>query len=89
MKMKLLGGGENTTAGQCDSREFHDSCDDSIHGRACGSVAVQRDEGVHFEFGRAERSLDHNWSDGFEDCGEELAWVERFSLGFLTSQRRF
>ena len=41
--------------------------DNAVHKSASRSVVVEGNEGVHLEFGGAEKSLDHNQSDSLKD----------------------
>ena len=46
--------------------------DDSVHDSTGGGKVVQRNQGIHLEFGGAEQSLDHDQTDRLEDGREEL-----------------
>ena len=46
--------------------------DNAVHKSASRSVVVEGNEGVHLEFGGAEKSLDHNQSDSLKDDATTL-----------------
>jgi hypothetical protein len=47
--------------------ELQEQRNETVHQSTNGRKVVQRDHGIHFEFGRAEQALNHGETCGFAD----------------------
>lgn len=56
------------------AREFSEEHDDAVGNRASRGKVVDGNQGVHFEFGRAEETLDHDQAQRLEDDTTDLDW---------------
>ena len=53
-------------------RNLEEESGKTVHDSADGSKVVQRHQGVHLVFGRAEQTLDHDETGGLEDDTTDL-----------------
>lgn len=68
---------------------FKEQGGDTVHDETCGSKVVERYKGVHLELGGAEKSLNHDQTDGLENGSKDLVCREILEVSHIPTAQKY